>query len=188
MWTQGSIMWTLLKQRETKTCNFIINPFTATYMSPGGHGWPQVHTSPSSVNTTECVPPAATCTICTLLSWAQLAKSSYDILLIFDHDNIMEAPRLCRIIVIPKAPSNLTERLRLAMEIVCGQILNRHKAEIELPFNHTWRTRKRGQHRCGMEMSRCNSLPSMWRPNSSAHCPYSFPPAQVHQPTNPWIH
>lgn len=30
------------------------------YISPGGHGCPQVHTCPSRVSTTECVPPAAT--------------------------------------------------------------------------------------------------------------------------------
>jgi hypothetical protein len=32
-----------------------------THMSPGGQGWPHVQTWPSSVRTTECVPPAATC-------------------------------------------------------------------------------------------------------------------------------
>lgn len=34
--------------------------FMRPYISPGGQGWPHVHTCPSRVSTTECVPPAAT--------------------------------------------------------------------------------------------------------------------------------
>lgn len=32
-----------------------------------------------------------------------------------------EVPRLCKIIVVPKAPSNSIENVQLAMEIVCGK-------------------------------------------------------------------
>jgi hypothetical protein len=35
--------------------------------------------------------------------------------------NIMEVPRLCKIIVVPKAPSNLIRKVKLAMEIICSQ-------------------------------------------------------------------
>jgi hypothetical protein len=33
----------------------------------------------------------------------------------------MEVPRLCKIIVVPKAPSNLIRNVKLAMEIICSQ-------------------------------------------------------------------
>ncbi len=33
----------------------------------------------------------------------------------------MEVPRLCKIIVVPKAPFNLIINVKLAMEIICGQ-------------------------------------------------------------------
>lgn len=44
-----------------------------------------------------------------------------DSLLKPNHANIMEVPRSCEIIVIPKAPSDLIKNVKLAMEIVCGQ-------------------------------------------------------------------
>nr|QIA59866.1 ribosomal protein L5 [Riccia cavernosa] len=44
-----------------------------------------------------------------------------DLLLKIHYENIMEVPRLCKIIVVPKAPSNLIKNVKLAMEIVCGQ-------------------------------------------------------------------
>lgn len=46
-----------------------------------------------------------------------------DLLLKLNYANIMEVPRLCKIIVVPKAPSDLIENVKLAMEIVCGQKL-----------------------------------------------------------------
>ncbi|BFI07444.1 hypothetical protein MPTK1_2g12110 [Marchantia polymorpha subsp. ruderalis] len=44
-----------------------------------------------------------------------------DLLLKINYENIMEVPRLCKIIVVPKAPSNFIKNVKLAMEIVCGQ-------------------------------------------------------------------
>nr|AHG59225.1 ribosomal protein L5 [Andreaea rothii] len=44
-----------------------------------------------------------------------------DLLLKLNYANIMEVPRLCKIIVVPKAPSDLIRNVELAMEIVCGQ-------------------------------------------------------------------
>nr|QIA60570.1 ribosomal protein L5 [Odontoschisma grosseverrucosum] len=44
-----------------------------------------------------------------------------DLLLKIDYENIMEVPRLCKIIVVPKAPSSFIKNVKLAMEIVCGQ-------------------------------------------------------------------
>nr|WIA66257.1 ribosomal protein L5 [Apopellia endiviifolia]WIA66298.1 ribosomal protein L5 [Apopellia endiviifolia]WIA66339.1 ribosomal protein L5 [Apopellia endiviifolia]WIA66380.1 ribosomal protein L5 [Apopellia endiviifolia]WKW95101.1 ribosomal protein L5 [Apopellia endiviifolia] len=44
-----------------------------------------------------------------------------DLLLKINYENIMEVPRLCEIIVVPKAPSNFIKNVKLAMEIVCGQ-------------------------------------------------------------------
>nr|YP_009674911.1 ribosomal protein L5 [Haplomitrium hookeri]QDE12944.1 ribosomal protein L5 [Haplomitrium hookeri] len=44
-----------------------------------------------------------------------------DLLPKMNYGNIMEVPRLCKIIVVPKAPSNFVKNVKLAMEIVCGQ-------------------------------------------------------------------
>ena len=44
-----------------------------------------------------------------------------DLLLKINYENIMEVPRLCKIIVVPKAPSSFIKNVKLAMEIVCGQ-------------------------------------------------------------------
>nr|AND50373.1 ribosomal protein L5 [Flatbergium sericeum] len=44
-----------------------------------------------------------------------------DLLLKLNYANIMEVPKLCKIIVVPKAPSNLIRNVKLAMEIICSQ-------------------------------------------------------------------
>ena len=44
-----------------------------------------------------------------------------DLLLKFNYANIMEFPRLCKIIVVPKAPFKLIENVKLTMVIVCVQ-------------------------------------------------------------------
>jgi ribosomal protein L5 len=44
-----------------------------------------------------------------------------DLLLKLNYANIMEVPRLCKIIVVPKAPSNLIRNVKLTMEIICSQ-------------------------------------------------------------------
>jgi ribosomal protein L5 len=44
-----------------------------------------------------------------------------DLLLKLNYANIMKDPRLCKIIIGPKAPSNLIKIIKLAIEIVCGQ-------------------------------------------------------------------
>nr|YP_010881207.1 ribosomal protein L5 [Pellia neesiana]WIA66955.1 ribosomal protein L5 [Pellia neesiana]WIA66996.1 ribosomal protein L5 [Pellia neesiana]WIA67037.1 ribosomal protein L5 [Pellia neesiana] len=48
-----------------------------------------------------------------------------DLLLKMNYENIMEVPRLCEIIVVPKAPpsKNFIKNVKLAMEIVRGQKL-----------------------------------------------------------------
>ncbi len=44
-----------------------------------------------------------------------------DLLLKLNYANIMEVPRLCKIIVVPKAPYNLIRNVKLTMEIICSQ-------------------------------------------------------------------
>ncbi len=44
-----------------------------------------------------------------------------DLLLKLNYANIMEVPRLCKIIIVPKAPSNLIKNVKLVMEIICNQ-------------------------------------------------------------------
>jgi ribosomal protein L5 len=44
-----------------------------------------------------------------------------DLLLKLNYANIMEVPRLCKIIIVPKAPSNLIKNVKLVMEIVCSK-------------------------------------------------------------------
>lgn len=62
-----------------------------------------------------------------------------DLLLKLNYANIMEVPRLCKIIIVPKAPSNLIKNVKLAMEIVCGQKFirtrSRDSAEKSFRFN-----------------------------------------------------
>jgi hypothetical protein len=44
-----------------------------------------------------------------------------DLLLKLNYANIMEVHILCKIIVVPKAPSNLIRNVKLTMEIICSQ-------------------------------------------------------------------
>ncbi len=44
-----------------------------------------------------------------------------NLLLKLNYANIIEVPRLCKIIIVPKAPSNLIRNVKLAMEIICSQ-------------------------------------------------------------------
>jgi hypothetical protein len=44
-----------------------------------------------------------------------------DLLLKFNYANVMEISSLCKIIVVPKAPSNLIRNVKLVMEIICSQ-------------------------------------------------------------------
>jgi hypothetical protein len=42
----------------------------------------------------------------------------------------MEVLRLCKIIVVPKAPFNLIRNVKLGMEIIVVKSIHRHKAKI----------------------------------------------------------
>jgi len=55
-----------------------------------------------------------------------------DLLLKLNYTHILQVPRLCGVVIVPKAPSNFLENVKLAIENLCGQKCTRERSKASL--------------------------------------------------------